>query len=165
MPFCPACRSEYRSDVTSCAHCEVPLVAELPEADDAKKAERLREAVAKKEAKPIYRAPYSEACQAVEQLHAGGVDAMVVGDPASCGKGGQCSVFFVVVLEEDVKAANQVLEQEWRKLMDDNAELGQPAPDGVDLDAEGAKTCPACGANFEGTPEECPDCGLYLGAA
>ncbi len=30
MPFCPACRSEYREGFTRCSDCDVDLVAERP---------------------------------------------------------------------------------------------------------------------------------------
>ena len=30
MPFCPACRSEYREGFTRCSECDVELVAERP---------------------------------------------------------------------------------------------------------------------------------------
>lgn len=129
------------------------------------KAERLRQAVAQGEgAKPISRASYTEACQMVEQLHAAGVDALVAADPGSCGVGGACSRYFVQVLEEDGGAAVQVLREDWVRLL--GVEEGADAIDferSVDLDAEGAHTCPACGAAFEGAPLECPECGLFLG--
>lgn len=32
MPFCPACRSEYREGFSRCADCDVDLVAERPPA-------------------------------------------------------------------------------------------------------------------------------------
>lgn len=30
MPYCPACRSEFREGFSRCADCDVPLVPELP---------------------------------------------------------------------------------------------------------------------------------------
>jgi hypothetical protein len=164
MPYCPSCRSEYRPGVRACVHCEVDLVDALPEAE-ADRAERLRRAVAEgKGARPIWRTGYAEACQRVEQLHAAGLDAMVAGDPDSCGKGGTCSAFFVQVLEEDVPAAAKAVREDWRRLV--AAEEGGTGVDpdaGVDLDAEGAHACPACAAQFQGSPQECPECGLFLG--
>jgi hypothetical protein len=32
MPYCPLCRSEYRTEVTRCADCDVDLAAERPTA-------------------------------------------------------------------------------------------------------------------------------------
>ena len=164
MPFCPACRTEYREDVSSCVHCERPLVPDLPESDDLK-AERLRQAVKEEKASAILKAPYADACQMVEFLHSAGVDSMVIGDPKTCGKGGQCSHYFVAVLNEDVEVAAAALREEQKRLVDSDDECrGADLDAMVDLDAEGKKQCPACGEPFEGTPEECPECGLFLGA-
>ena len=163
MPFCPTCRTEYRPDVHRCVHCEQALVAELPDADEAK-SERLREAVNQEKAALLARASYSECCQMVEMLHSNGVDAMLTGDPASCGKTGNCSVFFVAVLPEDFQAAAQVMKAEWKKLVDSDQDFQRANPDAaVDFDSEGQKVCPASGCSFEGTPQECPECGLFLG--
>ncbi len=165
MPFCPSCRSEYRPEIKECVHCEKELVEALPESDAAK-GDRLRQAAAQGEAATIMRATYPEACQVVEQLHTAGIDAMVTGDPDSCAKGGQCSHFFVALLKEDVPPAIELLRSEWRKLLDvqEGAVLADPDA-ALDFDAEGEKACPACGTKFEGKPEECPECGLFLGAA
>ena len=163
MSFCPECHSEYREGVARCAHCEVELVAALPETD-VEKSGRLREASDKGEAAHLARASYTDACQMVELLQSRGVDAMVVSDPASCGKGGSCSHFLVAVLPEDVQAAAGVLRDEFRKLVAADEECQGADPDAaVDFDAEGAHTCPACGFSFEGTPDECPECGLFIG--
>lgn len=165
MPYCPSCHAEYRDGIERCAHCELALVAQLPETDR-EKSDRLREAAGKGEAARIARATYAEACQMVELLHTRGVDAMVVGDSESCGPGGHCSRFHVAVLPEDIEAAQDVLRDEFRRLVEVSEDCQGADPDAlVDFDAEGQKACPACGASFEGTPEECPDCGLYLGAA
>jgi len=165
MPFCPVCRTEYRAGVDGCVHCKQPLVPTLPESDEGK-GDRLRTAVKDGTAAAILRASYADACQMIEFLQAEGVDAMVTGDPASCGKGGQCSHYFVAVLTEDVPLAGQVLKAEQKRLVDSDEECAGANLDAmVDFDAEGQKKCPACGAGFEGTPEECPDCGLFIGTA
>ena len=163
MPFCPSCRTEYRPGVTKCVHCDKDLVVALPEAD-AVKSERLRAAVKEDKAARIFRAAYNESCQMVEFLQSQGLDSMVTGDPESCGKGNQCSHFFVSVLPEDVPAAAEIMRDEQKRLLDSDDECrGADLDAMVDLDAEGQKTCPACGFAFDGTPEECPDCGIFLG--
>jgi hypothetical protein len=163
MPFCPECHSEYREGIARCAHCQVELVAAMPERGE-DKSQRLRAAVEAQEAAALARASYTEACQMVEALHSAGVDAMVTGDVESCGKNCQPTHFFVAVLEEDVPAAARVLRSEWRKLISMDADCAGANPDVVvDLDTEGQHACPACGSAFEGTPEECPECGLFLG--
>lgn len=165
MPYCPLCRSEYRDDVERCAHCEQPLVPALPE-DDEGKADRLRQAVKDGKATPIVRMSYVDCCQIVEFLQSQGIDSMVTGDPKSCGKGGHCSHYFVSVLEEDLAVAAKALQDEQKRLVEaDEESRGADLDAVVDFDAEGQKKCPACGAAFEGSPEECPDCGLFLGVA
>ncbi|MGC4114850.1 MAG: hypothetical protein QM765_09615 [Myxococcales bacterium] len=165
MPnYCPVCRTEYRDGIAKCAHCEQALVPALPEQDEGK-GERLRSAVKDGTAAAILRMSYTDACQMIEFLQAQGMDAMITGDPKSCGKGGQCSHFFVAVLPEDVELAAQVLKAEQKRLVESDEECQGANLDAmVDFDAEGQKKCPACGASFEGTPEECPDCGLFIGA-
>ena len=72
---------------------------------------------------------------------------------------------YVTVLPEDAEEAVSILKSVHRGLVADMEDGSLDALDAeVDLDAEGEKKCPACGASFEGSPEECPDCGLYLGA-
>ncbi len=164
MPnYCPVCRAEYRDGVGQCVHCEQALVPTLPELDDGK-GDRLRAAVKEGTAAIILRGGYVDACRQIEFLQSEGVDAMVTGDPKTCGKNGQCSHFFVAVLPEDVEVAAQVLKAEQRRLVESDEECqGANLEAMVDFDAEGQKRCPACGASFEGTPEECPDCGLFIG--
>jgi ferredoxin len=162
MPYCPACHAEFRPELTRCSSCNEALVEALPQEDETK-AERLRQATAIGEAAVISRTSYTEACQMVEQLQRAGLDAMVTGD-ASCGKSGSCASFMVAVLKEDAAAAVQRLRSEWRTLVETDADCKHVDPDAaVDFDAEGAHVCPACGGAFEGAPQECPECGLFLG--
>lgn len=166
MSYCPSCRSEYRAGIERCAPCEANLVETLAE-PDADRGQRLREAVASgaDSAVPIGRAAYADACQMVETLQHKGVDAMVFGDPASCGASGTCSHFLVMVLKDDAEAATMGLKAELRQLLEGEVAKGLDLDAEVDLDAEGAHICPACAESFEGAPEECPHCGLFLGAA
>jgi hypothetical protein len=70
----------------------------------------------------------------------------------------------------EVEPAARLLGQDWRSLLGDEAavEAARRGAAGVDLDAGGEVTCPACGHTFQpgaGSPAaECPDCGLSLGA-
>ena len=165
--YCPECRSEYREGIKRCAHCECLLVEILPEPQEDKQA-RLRAAVAAGEAVQIAKARYREALQMVEAIQASGVDAMVMGDEKSLSQTarGCCGgpAFFVAVLPEDVESAIEALRAEHRALAAADDEVCVEAMEAmIDLDAEGEKCCPACGASFADAPEACPDCGLYLG--
>lgn len=164
MPYCPKCQAEYREGIARCAGCDVTLEAELPQGQ-AGKAEQLREVAGKGEAASLMRASYADACQMVEVLQANGVDAMVTGDGKSCDQSGTCSHYFVSVLPEDVADAGAVLRAEFQRLAVADGELKPDLDAMVDFDAEGTHTCPACGAHFEGHPETCPECELFLGVA
>ncbi|MDR0964941.1 MAG: hypothetical protein LBM75_00255 [Myxococcales bacterium] len=165
--YCPECQSEYREGVVRCAPCDCALVETLPEETNEEKHERLRTAVAAGEAIQIAKANYQEAARMIETIQARGVDAMLMGDDkAACAPARGCcaQAFFVAVLPEDVEAAAKALRAAHRELVESHEEASLEALDAmVDLDAEGEKVCPACGTSFEGTPQECPDCGLYLG--
>jgi hypothetical protein len=72
------------------------------------------------------------------------------------------------VPEAEVPRARTVLGSDWARLLEDEAalEAARRGAAGVDLDAGGEITCPACGHVFAAGPDvrECPDCGLGLGA-
>jgi hypothetical protein len=69
-----------------------------------------------------------------------------------------------------VPRALEFLRKDWAELLDDPEAAAAAARGqvGVDLDAGGDLTCPACGHVFPvraGGAAECPDCGLMLGAS
>ena len=69
---------------------------------------------------------------------------------------------------DEVPRANEFLRKDWADLLDapEAREAAARGQAGVDLDAGGEISCPACGHTF--TPSsgevECPECGLALGA-
>jgi hypothetical protein len=72
------------------------------------------------------------------------------------------------VSREDAEKAATLLGRDWRELLggEEALEAARRGATGVDLDAGGEITCPACGHRFvpHGEAVECPDCGLGLGA-
>ncbi len=74
----------------------------------------------------------------------------------------------VYVGAEEGERAAQILGKGFRDLLldEDAVEAARRGRAGVDLDAGGEITCPACGHVFVPSGElvECPDCGLGLGA-
>jgi hypothetical protein len=72
------------------------------------------------------------------------------------------------VPEEEVQRAREFLRKDWAHLLLDAgaAEAAARGLEGIDLDAGGEVTCPACGHVFavSGSVHECPECGLGLGA-
>lgn len=69
---------------------------------------------------------------------------------------------------DEAQRAVEFLRKDWAELLD--APEARAAADrgqqGIDLDAGGEVTCPACGHGFTpaGGAAECPECGLSLGA-
>lgn len=73
------------------------------------------------------------------------------------------------VPREEVPLAGEFLRKDWAELLGDPAAVAAAARGqaGVDLDAGGEVTCPACGHVFAVSAAgaaECPECGLALGA-
>lgn len=70
---------------------------------------------------------------------------------------------------EAAARAVEVLKKDWAALLDDAgaAEAAARGQSGIDLDAGGEVTCPACGHRFTLSADapECPECGLGLGVA
>lgn len=72
------------------------------------------------------------------------------------------------VPRDELERARALLQRDWADLLDDPdaAAAAERGLAGVDLDAGGEITCPACGHRFaaQGSEVECPECGLGLGA-
>lgn len=72
------------------------------------------------------------------------------------------------VPEAEIPRAREFLLKDWADLVADPAAAAAAArgQEGIDLDAGGEVTCPACGEKFTvaGGDAECPECGLALGA-
>ncbi len=158
---CPECHDEYLHQTTVCVHCDVELVlhdelpdnapSSLPEASELEcvrvatsgwsvgLAERLREA----------HIPHR-----VELVQAPG--------------GATQTLYGLFVLAEDLAAAREIDAGHARREMPDLPEGFDPADmmAGPASDPEeGEAGCPACGDPFDAEAEECPGCGLFLGAA
>ncbi len=73
------------------------------------------------------------------------------------------------VPRDEAPRAVEFLRKDWADLLDDPEAAAAAARGqaGLDLDAGGELTCPACGHVFAvrgGEEAECPECGLALGA-
>ena len=73
-----------------------------------------------------------------------------------------------VPAEETARAIDH-LKKDWAALLrdPDAAAAAARGQEGIDLDAGGEVTCPACGHRsvLQGADAECPECGLALGVA
>ncbi len=69
---------------------------------------------------------------------------------------------------EETQRAVDFLKQDWADLLQapESVAAARRGQEGIDLDAGGEITCPACGHAFtpSGRAAECPECGLALGA-
>jgi len=73
------------------------------------------------------------------------------------------------VPEGEIPGAREALSKDWAEMLAgaDAAAAAARGQEGIDLDAGGEVTCPACGQRFpvaKGAEAECPECGLALGA-
>ncbi len=72
------------------------------------------------------------------------------------------------VPEGEVPSAVELLQRDWAEMLDrpEAAAAARRGLEGIDIDAGGEVTCPACGHRFtsSGRETECPECGLGLGA-
>jgi hypothetical protein len=72
------------------------------------------------------------------------------------------------VPEDEVPPALEFLRRDWAELLrdPDAAAAAARGQEGIDVDAGGEVTCPACGHRFvlPAGAAECPECGLALGA-
>jgi rubrerythrin len=70
---------------------------------------------------------------------------------------------------DDTARAVELLKKDWAELLRDPeaAVAAARGQEGIDLDAGGEVTCPACGHRFalQSKDAECPECGLTLGVA
>ncbi|HVI93280.1 MAG TPA: hypothetical protein VM753_04700 [Anaeromyxobacter sp.] len=72
------------------------------------------------------------------------------------------------VPDDEVPRALEFLRRDWAELLGDPdaAAAAARGQEGIDVDAGGEVTCPACGHRFvlPADAAECPECGLALGA-
>lgn len=144
--MCPDCGAEYFAYVKECSRCMVELVASSEITGGAPRKKHPSEGLV-----CIEDGSYERANELAWQLREKGFDATVLRAPyASCGGG------FGVFVEQDIA----------RDAARYRDELIKQATAGLD-EAEAklkAGLCPACGAALMGSSEECPDCGLFVGA-
>jgi uncharacterized Zn finger protein (UPF0148 family) len=116
----------------------------------------------------LNRSDYNSAREAMVQLREGGLRPEMERVPSATEQEDRQARWNLYVPREEVEQAGTLLGQDWRGLLLDDAalEAARRGAVGVDLDAGGEITCPACGHTFtlEAEAAECPECGLGLGA-
>jgi hypothetical protein len=164
MPYCPQCAAEYVADVTSCAHCQVPLVPELTE-DIQLGAEKLAVYFQGKDVIMVTEGPLDTTREIRDVLEAGGVPTRLSGKDEGEDGPPMHMRFKVEIVRDDLQKAAEVMGERWNHFLAAEGTAAGETKEAVL--ADGAETqCPACGYAF--TPQstetaECPECGLFLG--
>lgn len=167
--YCPSCHAEYRSGFEECAHCKVSLVETLKvaaisddEADDAMQvgvvAEPGEESMQeiKGTVYDLSRVfPIETALVLRDRLTNDGVPVLLVAVDEEFPD--QRPHFEVRVRPVDHAKAESQLQAWWGTLVEKRDTAAQGS-------AETVENCPACNAHVPMAAEECPDCGLYVGA-
>lgn len=97
--------------------------------------------------------------QVQRTLASEGIETQLMQPTGGCSSGSCSPKLWLAVAADQVQAARQVLEAEWRALLDPDA---QAATDLVLDFGAPEMTCPACLTTFATGPVECPECGLNL---
>jgi hypothetical protein len=155
--FCPSCRSEFRAGVTHCQSCDVDLIAELGAADTVAGEDRMAKALADKDLEQLVIGNHVALREVQRYLSAERIPSIIGGEqdedePAVAAR------FYLLVATTDLDNARQKLEARWKKGL---------AKEGLELaavTAAGEGACPACNTQVPDGANECPDCGLFLGA-
>lgn len=164
MNYCPSCGVEYRSDITQCHSCSIPLITgEEKIAATAEREEELqhRSLDISPEDKLIALRKGSIKDMKVLQrlLNHERIPAILAGDEASCGKGCCGPELYLQIREEDLQIATEVLAKDYVATTGLDIKDLEHAEAVFDHQAE-ETLCPACGGRFSPTVGACPECGL-----
>ena len=164
MPYCPSCRGEFRDEIEWCQACDAALVAELgPDYFDPETCASLLES---RELAVAATGPLLALKDLRRELARDEVPCVIGPPPEQPGGGKSCSPKLgLYVAAEDVPRARLVLD----RLGDDDVVSGDESDVGEGSEGGGASVsgdaCPACGTRVSSPGiEECPECGLFLGA-
>ncbi len=162
--YCPRCNGEYVVEISLCGICNEELVSgnemlEREEARNHRKSDRSMELSREDNLVPIQKASLNELKRMQSLLIEERIGATIVGDDNSCGKGCCPSLHYLLIREEDISDAVEVIERDYRKttvLEEYDARFNDSVfdPDNEEV------VCPACGHSFPTSNSTCPDCGL-----
>ncbi|MDF1565570.1 MAG: hypothetical protein P1V51_21210 [Deltaproteobacteria bacterium] len=165
MPYCPACRSEFREGFDHCASCDRALVDELPDVS-LEGIEAVEAAVRSGEAIIVARGSLQDVRRMQEVLADFRVPAVVTGDAASCTSGSCSATYDVAVHPDSVRDAQNALAANYQAMLVNEGVDPASVEGVVELESGGETQCPACETLFvpeDAASAECPDCGLFLG--
>ena len=119
--------------------------------------------------KLLTRSGYAEVREMMSLLEEGGLGPEMETVPPGKPEERQRPLWNLYVPAEEAPQAFALLQKDWAELLTnpEAAAAAQRGLEGIDLDAGGEVTCPACGHRFvlQGALSECPECGLALGVA
>jgi len=167
LKYCPKCRDEYRQEMETCAVCALPLIlgAELAAMEKNKSGSRRKRKGAltpDDQLVVISQASLADLKHLMALLEAEHIGAMIRKDGQGCASGGCAPKFQLLVRQEEIQDALQVLAEEHRRACA-LAEHDATHAEAVFNPEAKEAVCPACGFAFVTTTTTCPDCGLCFG--
>ncbi|RJO63134.1 MAG: hypothetical protein C4523_21280 [Myxococcales bacterium] len=166
MPYCPRCRSEFRSGFAVCANCEIELVASLDEVEPEMTEEAMGEYLAARDLVTIASADLNRLKPLKNLLCQHGIANIVLEpDGGCCASGGCAPKLELAVAANDIERAAEVLRADFQDLVALNAdETTCKDPSAWTVNLEGGEViCPACETRIPAGVAECPQCELYVG--
>lgn len=155
--FCPECRAEYRDGIAQCAHCEVPLVAELAKEDAFSSPEAMARALEGRELVNVIVGSHVPLLEAQGLLAKQRLLSVIAGESEEV-EAAMHARFYLKVATEDLGRMREILQEKWQEGLEREGLSLEAAPEKVEANA-----CPACGTEVPDSTTECPDCGLFLG--
>lgn len=167
LQYCPNCLDEYRTEITTCAACNIPLVSgkEMLESQqdlEQKQAGRNMVISPEDELVTIRKGPLVQMKDLQTMLKREGIPSIAVNEDSNCGQGCCGTNIFVQIRKADLQDVMAILEQDHVRSTGLEDHDLSTAGAVIDTAAEQA-TCPACGYSFSTTEASCPDCGLCFG--
>jgi len=118
--------------------------------------------------KPVIRSGYASVREMMGLLEGEGLGAEMEKVPPARPEERAHPLWNLYVPDDEVPRALEFLRRDWAELLGDPdaAAAAARGQEGIDVDAGGEVTCPACGHRFvlPADAAECPECGLALGA-
>jgi hypothetical protein len=164
MPYCPACRSEYVRSVQRCASCDQALVEELPTAPAETTLEGARLYIEARAPATVTLGALEPCREIRDHLLASGIPCLIqeYAEAAATDVPSMFQRYQVLIAEDDTERTRQALVGRFHDLLDnEGVQVDERA---VQVERGGQLTCPACGSVVTLQGDECPECGLFLGA-